>query len=146
MIVRVVLSALLLLAIGGAASAKPTPEPGGANQANGVTAVFGRAAFNGEIRLTPRTLRDATASDAYSAAPGTKWIIFTATASNGTKKALDMQQFVASIVNANGESVAAQPDKVLPIGGVYGIAPGGGWKEQVAFDVPSDFVPAKIIL
>jgi hypothetical protein len=129
-----------------AASASPTPVPGGANQADAVAATFGRAAFNGEVRLTPRQLRDATAADSYTATAGSKWIIFTATAANGTSKALDMQQFVASVVDANGESVAAQPDKLLPVGGVYGIAPGAGWREQVAFLVPSDFTPAKIVL
>ncbi len=71
--------------------------------------------------------------------------IFQATAANGTTKPLDMSQFVASIVNADGESYAAQPDKLLPVEGVYGIAPGaaGG---QVALQVPTDFVPAKIVL
>ncbi|HEY0614406.1 MAG TPA: hypothetical protein VGC96_07180 [Candidatus Elarobacter sp.] len=147
---RLKLLAPVLVALACAASAtafaKPTPVPGGANQAEGVPTTFGQAAFNGEVRLTPRELRDAKASDNMGAPDGMKWIIFTATASNGTKSPLDMQQFVASIVNANGESFAAQPDKLSPTGGVYGIAPGAGWREQVKFDVPSDFVPAKIIL
>jgi len=129
-----------------AAAAAPTPVPGGANQAEGVPTVFGKPAFNGEVRLTPRTLRDATASDGFTAPSGQKWLVFQATGANGTAKALDMPQFVASIVNADGESYAAQPDKLLPMGGVYGVAPGGGWREQVAFQVPADFVPTKIVL
>ena len=134
------------LSLGTTAGAAPTPEPGGANQAEGVPTTFGTAAFNGEVRLTPRSLSNATPADGFTAPSGQKWLIFKATAANGTSKALDMQQFVASIVNADGESYAAQPDKLLPMGGVYGIAPGAGWREQVAFEVPTDFVPAKIIL
>ena len=98
------------------------------------------------MRLTPRVLRDAVASDDLSATAGMKWIVFSATASNGTKHALDMQQFIASVSNANGESIAAQPDKLLPVGGVFGVVPGGGWKEQISFLVPSEFVPVKIVL
>ena len=48
---------MLLLLAAGAASAKPTPEPGGANQAKAVAGVFGKPAFNGVVRLTPRELR-----------------------------------------------------------------------------------------
>ncbi len=136
----------LTLASFATASAAPTPVPGGANQAEGVATIFGKPSFNGEVRLTPRTLRDATASDGFTAPSGQKWLVFQATGANGTNKPLDMQQFVASIVNADGESYAAQPDKLLPMGGVYGIAPGAGWREQVAFQVPADFVPAKIVL
>lgn len=144
--ITAIVAMLLSLGTGVAANAAPTPEPGGANQAAGVAATFGHVAFNGEVRLTPRQLRDATAADGYTPSPGQKWLIFNATGSNGTKKPLSMQQFSATIVNGNGESVAAQPDKVLPIGGVYGIAPGGGWKEQVFFEIPADFVPVKIVL
>ena len=35
-----------------------------------------------------------------------------------------MQQFSASIVDADGVAVAAQPDDVRPIGSVNGIPPG----------------------
>ena len=140
------LAIIYVLMSGGAAVAAPTPVPGGANQAEGVPVVFGKPSFNGEVRLTPRTVRDATSADGFTAPTGQKWLVFQATAANGMKKPLDMQQFVASIVNADGESYTAQPDKLLPMGGVYGIAPGAGWREQVAFQVPADFVPVKIVL
>lgn len=128
------------------ALAAPTPIPGGANQASGVAGTFGQKLFNGEIRLLPRNLRDASDSDGLMAATGKKWIVFTASASNGTAHALDMQQFIVSIVDRDGDTLQAQPDKVKPMGGVFGQPPGGQWKEQVLFDVPSDFVPAKIVL
>jgi hypothetical protein len=57
-----------------------------------------------------------------------------------------MQQFVASIVNASGDTYQAQPDKVKPMGGVYGVPPGGQWKEQILYEVPADFSPTKIVL
>lgn len=142
------ISLLFALSLGAATavSASPTPVPGGANQAEGVPTTFGKAAFNGEVRLTPRQLRDATAADDYIAPTGQKWVVLLATAANGTSKSLDMQQFVASIVNADGESVAADPDKINPIGCACGIAPGAGWREKIAFLVPTDFKPVKIIV
>lgn len=139
---------LFALTLGGAAavSASPTPVPGGANQAEGVPTTFGKASFNGEVRVTPRQLRDANAADDFIAPTGQKWIVLIATTANGTNKSLDMQQFVATIVNADGESVAADPDKITPVGCACGIAPGAGWRERVAFLVPNDFKPVKIIL
>jgi hypothetical protein len=136
------------LTVSGVASAavKPTPVPGGANQAVGVAGTFGQKLFNGQVRLVPNQLRNAIEADNLTAATGEKWIVFTASASNGTAKALDMTQFIASIVDAGGDTHQAQPDKVKPTGGVYGVPPGGQWKEQILFDVPASFVPAKIVL
>jgi hypothetical protein len=129
-----------------ATSSPPTPLPGGANQASGVAGTFGQKLFNGEVRLIPREIRDANDSDNVTAASGQKWIVFTASASNGTAHALDMQQFTASIVDSDGDSIQAQPDKVKPMGGVFGVPPGAQWKEQVLFVVPADFIPAKLVL
>jgi hypothetical protein len=145
------LSALLTLVVAlGAAeparSSPATPVPGGANQASGVAGTFGQKLFNGEVRLVPKEIRDAIDSDGFTAASGQKWIVFTASASNGTAHALDMTQFIASIVDSDGDTIQAQPDKVRPMGGLYGVPPGGQWKEQIFFDVPANFVPAKIVL
>jgi hypothetical protein len=128
------------------AVAKPTPMPGGANQAVGVAGTIGEKLFNGEVRLVPKELRNAEAGDDLTAPDGKKWIVLTARASNGTAHALDMTQFMASIADADGDTEQAQPDKVKPMGGVYGVPPGGQWKEQVLFEVPSAFVPVKIVL
>jgi hypothetical protein len=140
---------ILLLGAGAGAAASTahaTPVPGGANQAAGVAGTFGQKLFNGEVRLLPREIRDARDSDGLTAASGQKWIVFTASASNGTAHAFDMTQFIASIVSADGDTLQAQPDKLKPVGGVYGVPPGGQWKEQIMFIVPADFVPAKIVL
>jgi hypothetical protein len=141
------LAALIIsLSAGAAASSAPTPVPGGANQASGVAGTFGQKLFNGEIRLVPKEIRDANDSDGLTAASGQKWIVFTASASNGTPRALDMQQFVASLADSDGDTFQAQPDKVKPMGGVFGVPPGGQWKEQILFVVPTAFVPTKIVL
>jgi len=146
---RVTALFVLVASLGGvaaAASSPPTPIPGGANQASGVAGTFGQKLFNGEIRLVPKELRDANDTDGMTAADGQKWIVFTASASNGTAKALDMQQFVASIADSDGDTVQAQPDKVKPMGGVFGAVPGGQWREQILFYTPANFVPVKIVL
>ena len=129
-----------------ARSATATPVPGGANQVAGVAGTIGQKLFNGELRLVPKEIRNANDSDGVTAASGQKWIVFTASASNGTAHALDMQQFNASVVDADGDTLQAQPDKVKPMGGLFGVPPGGQWKEQVLFNVPTNFVPAKIVL
>jgi len=127
-------------------SAFAKPIPGGANQAAGVAGTFGQKLFNGEVRLVPKELRDANGSDNLTAPDGQKWIVFIASASNGTPRALDMQQFVASVVSSDGDTYQAQPDKLKPMGGVYGVPPGGQWKETVEFAVPAQFVPSKLVL
>jgi hypothetical protein len=137
---------LSLSAAPAAFSSPATPVPGGANQASGVAGTFGAKLFNGEIRLVPKEIRNANDSDGLTAASGQKWIVFTASASNGTAHALDMQQFAASIADSDGDTFQAQPDKVKPMGGVFGVPPGGQWKEQILFDVPGNFVPTKIVL
>jgi hypothetical protein len=139
---------LVLIASAGVVLAAPTPTPipGGAVQARGVTGTIGSKLFNGEVRLRPTELRDATSADGLSGTADQRWLVFTAAASNGTNRALDMQQFIASIVDGEGNTIQAQPDKVRPAGGVYGVPPGGGWKEQVFFLVPKNFKPLKIVL
>lgn len=128
------------------AAATPTPVPGGSNQASGVQGALGSKLFNGEVRLQPTEIRYAVASDGFTDTSDQRWIVFTANASNGTHKPLDMTQFIASIVDAQGNSIQAQPDKTRPVGGVYGVPPGGGWKEQIFFLVPKDFAPNKVVL
>ena len=146
---RITALSVLVLSLTTGASAftsHPTPVPGGANQAAGVAGTFGQKLFNGEVRLLPKEIRDANDTDALNPPSGEKWIVFTASASNGTARTLDMTQFVASIVSADGDTLQAAPDRLKPMGGVYGIPPGGQWKEQIFFSTPVNFVPVKIVL
>ena len=129
-----------------AATSHVKPVPGGANQAAGTSGTFGQKLFNGEVRLVPREIRNATAADNATIAAGQKFIVFTASASNGTSKALNMQQFNASIADSDGDTVQASPDRLLPMGGVFGVVPGGQWKETIQFAVPENFIPVKIVI
>jgi hypothetical protein len=87
-----------------------------------------------------------TPDESYTDTPQTTWFAFRSLMSNGTPRVLDMQQFSASLVDADGVVVAAQPDKVRPIGAVTGVPPGGAWHENIFFNVPAGFVPVKIVL
>jgi hypothetical protein len=130
------------------AAAQPTPEPGGANQAQGVAGSLHGTLFNGQARVRKMTLGKPNGSvdESYADTADTKWIVLRALMSNGTSTVLTMSQFSASIIDGDGIAVAAQPDKVRPIGAVTGIPPGGAWKESVLFNVPVDFKPVKIVL
>jgi hypothetical protein len=129
-------------------AATPTPEPGGANQARGVEGGMAATLFNGQTRLRKMAIGkpDGSANENYSNTSDTKWLAFRALMSNGTSQVLTINQFSASIVDGDGITVAAQPDKVRPMGAVTGMPPGGAWKESVLFNVPADFKPVKIVL
>jgi len=131
-----------------APAAQPTPEPGGANQAHGVAGTLHDTLFNGQTRVRKMTLGkpDGSANESYPDTADMKWIAFRSVMSNGTAQVLTMQQFSASIVDGDGITEAAQPDKVRPLGTVAGIPPGGAWKETVLFQVPADFKAVKIVL
>jgi hypothetical protein len=131
-----------------ARAATPTPEPGGAQQVAGVEGTLKSTLFNGQVRVRKMILGkpSGTPDESYTDTPQTTWLAFRSLMSNGTPHVLDMQQFGASLVDADGVVVAAQPDKVRPIGSVTGIPPGGAWHENIFFDVPAGFVPVKIVL
>jgi hypothetical protein len=131
-----------------APAAMPTPEPGGANQTHGVAGPLHATLFNGQARLTKMALNkpDGSANENLHDTADTKWIAFRVLMSNGTPRVLTMMQFSASIEDADGVAVTAQPDKLLPMGAVTGIPPGGAWHETVFFGVPAGFKPVKIVL
>jgi hypothetical protein len=128
--------------------AAPTPVPGGANQAAGVTGSLHSTLFNGQVRVRKMqiTKLTQTGDEVYGEIPGQRWIVFRALMSNGTSRPSDFQQFSASIADADCVSVDAQPDKVRPMGAVTNIAPGGAWRENILFPIPADFKPVKIVL
>lgn len=144
----VALSALIAFGVAMPAGAKPTPVPGGANQTAGVAGSLHATLFNGQVRVRKMTLGkpDGTPNESYADSSDGRWIVFRALMSNGTPKVLNLTQFTASIVDADGIAVAAQPDKVRPIGMVSNVPPGGAWKESILFQVPNDSKPVKIVL
>ena len=128
--------------------AQPAPEPGGANQTHGVAGTLASTLFNGQTRLRKMSLGkpDGSVNESYADSATTKWLAFRGLMSNGTARVLTMMQLSASMVDADGIAVAAQPDKVRPMGAVTDMPPGGAWKETVFFAVPVDFKPVKIVL
>jgi hypothetical protein len=146
---RFLMFAVAALAIAAApAGAKPTPEPGGANQARAVAGSLHAMLFNGQARIKKMALAkpDGSPAESYADDADTTWIVLRALMSNGTPRVLEMTQFSASIVDGDGVAVAAQPDKVRPAGMVTNIPPGGAWHETVLFAVPKGFKPVKIVL
>jgi hypothetical protein len=146
--IKLILAAAVLAAFTAPAAATPTPVPGGANQTLAVAGSLHDTLFNGQVRVRKMSIGkpDGSPNESYADNAAEKWIAFRAVMSNGTAKVLDMSQFSASIVDADGIVVAAQPDKVRPLGTVNNIPPGGAWKETIFFNVPKDFKPAKIVL
>ena len=131
-----------------AAAATPKPEAGGANQTRAVVGGLHDVFFNGQARIKKMTLGkpNNTSDESYTDDDSTTWIVLRALMSNGTPRVLEMTQFSASIVDADGVAVAAQPDKVRPMGTVTNIPPGGAWRETILFAVPKGFQPVKIVL
>jgi len=148
LVVIAVLSASLGLAVRPSEAQQPTPEPGGALQARGVAGALVGTLFNGQVRVRKMTLGkpSGTGDEDVTDTSDTKWIAFRALMSNGTTGVLTMSQFSASMVDADGIAVPAQPDKVRPIGTVVDIPPAGAWKETILFNVPAGFRPVKIVL
>lgn len=146
---RLLMYAVAAVALAAApAIAKPTPEPGGANQARAVAGTLHDVLFNGQARIKKMALAkpDGSPDESYADDGSTSWIVLRALMSNGTSRVLEMTQFSASIIDADGVAVAAQPDKVRPAGMVTNIPPGGAWHETVLFAVPKGFKPVKIVL
>lgn len=147
--IRVGFGVVAALAFAMPVLAKPTPEPGGAGQASAVAGTLHDASlFNGQVRVRKMKITKVAQSpeESYPDADGQRWLVFRALMSNGTAGPSDIEQFSASIVDADGVSFPAQPDKVRPAGLIANVAPGGAWRENVLFQVPSDFKPVKVVL
>jgi hypothetical protein len=135
------------------AASTPTPVPGGAMQASGVQGGFGSWLFNGVLRVKPVSLTVAKPGGTLFFDAGKRWLVFRAIAKNGMNQPYTGYQFKATIVDAdgisysNGTITGVRPDVDLVPGlSVENIPPGAGWKVQIPFEVPEDFIPAKIIL
>ena len=143
-LLRTTIMALVALTLPALSAASPTPVPGGANQVAGVEGRFGSTLFNGELRVKALSLTKATAADNLPSIAGKQWLIFRALVSNGTKSTYG-GYFNASIVDADGVTVSAVGGNMNPYPATN-ILPGAAWRQQISFNVPSDFVPTKIVL
>ena len=123
-----------------------TPPPGGANQVNAVEGNLGDTLFNGEVRLRSGALRAASSDELSQILPASdkKVIVYTATMSNGTHENFT-GLFDYAIVDPDGVSISAEGRYVEP-NPPPNVPPGAAWQQEVAFLVPKDFVPAKIVI
>lgn len=139
-------AALILLAfflLGGpmpAFSAVPSPVPGGANQIGGVSGDLSQVVFNGTLRMRGMSLRDAVPADNARAPVGQRSLVFRAIVSNGTNRE-NHGFFNASLVDGDGISIEGRP---LDDG--WSLEPAAATKLRIAFAVPPDFVPVKLVL
>src|ERR1700682_2400975 len=79
----------------------PTPMPGGANQASGVSGKLGATLFNGKIRIRRTSLRAGTSKDGITSAPGDKVVYFSCLVSNATN-ATRVGYLTARLADADG--------------------------------------------
>lgn len=121
-------------------------EPGGANQLQGVEGKINQTLFNGTIRLTVMTVRNAENSDKLAdPQDGNRWVVLEARGSNGKPHDKYFGQLHVSLVNAAGDSVPGEayndkPDNQGP------FEPGASWHQRFAVEVPANFVLAKILV
>lgn len=133
------------LATTAAASAAPTPIPGGANQVKAVSGTVGRTIWNGAVRITISDVREATAEEAAKILPnpGQKVLTFTAVIRNGTTSPfIDLIEYTF----ADKDDVAVQVPTADYTHANLNILQGAAQKQVAFFPVDKDFVPAKILV
>lgn len=136
------LAALAVLAVPRSVSAKPTPVPGGANQAAGVQATYPQPVFNGFVRIKPQYFGPPRPQDTIAETPadGRQVLVFSGVISNGqTKPYMDDP----SILLSDADGITADTRSIEPNGIILQQAAGA--KLYVVFWAPKDFVPDHIV-
>jgi hypothetical protein len=133
--------ATLLVPLG--AGAKPTPVPGGANQAAGVQTTYPQPVFNGFVRIKPQYFGAPRAQDTITetpADPNLRVLVFSGIISNGRS-----QPYMddPSILLSDADGVTADTRGVQPNGIILQQAAAA--KLYVVFWAPKDFVPDHIV-
>lgn len=126
----------------GIAASTPTPLPGGANQAAGISGKLGATLFNGKIRIRKTSLRAGTSSDGLTAGPGDKVVYFTCIVSNGTK-ATRIGYLTAKLADADGIVLSSSAG---PLESDYELPPGGAAHQTFGFILKAGFTPVKVFL
>lgn len=124
------------------AAAKPTPIPGGANQAAGISGHLGATLFNGKIRIRKTSLRAGTSSDGLTAGPGEKVVYFSCIVSNGTK-ATRIGYLTAKLADADGIVLDSSAG---PLESDYELPPGSAARQTFGFILKAGFTPIKVLL
>ncbi len=136
----------LFVALSAAATAAPTPIPGGANEVSAVSAQLGETVFNGVLRIKVVELREATDADGAAdehPSDGKKVMLMRVLLTNGA------QATFADLLNytlADKDAVAFQ----IPSYKIKNINPsiiqGAALRQTALFEIDKDFMPSKILI
>ena len=140
------LAAVSCLLAGSAASASPTPIPGGANQVTAVAGTVGQTLFNGMVRLKVDELRDATADDhPETALPGAgqRVMVLTALVRNGTHAPFQ-ELLTYTLADADDVTFAIPGYLIKP--SPLNVQQGGAARQKSLFLVDAGFHPTKLIV
>ncbi|WP_317996256.1 hypothetical protein [Vulcanimicrobium alpinum] len=137
-------AALLTVVLGGGAAyaaTSPAPIPGGANQIAGVSGTFASVLFNGTLRVRAMSLQNPGPNDnVHANAAGERPLVFRAIVSNGTHHE-NHGYFDATLSDADGITVTGRP-----IDDGWSLEPGSAARTAIAFSLPAQFVPVKLVL
>jgi hypothetical protein len=135
--------ALLALTLPLTVHAKPTPVPGGANQAAGVQSTYPATVFNGFVRIKPKYFGPPRPQDTITETPvdGQQILVFSGTISDGRSQAyLDDP----TIQLADADGVTADTRSIEP-NGIILQTQASAARLYVVFWAPKDFVPDHIL-
>ena len=124
------------------AAATPTPMPGGANQATGISGKLGATLFNGKIRIRKTSLRAGTSSDGLTSGPGDKVVYFSCLVSNATN-ATRVGYLTANLADADGVVLNSASG---PLESDYELPPGGIARQTFGFILKNGYTPVKVFL
>lgn len=127
----------------GAASAAPTPVPGGANAIVALSGKTGQTVFNGVLRIKIVAVREGTAADDtyHSITPDKKMIVVDAMLHNGSHDSFtDLLHYTL----ADRDAVAVTSSELSHAN--PHILQGAALRQTAKFLVDRDFVPTKLIV
>ncbi len=128
------------------AAATATPVPGGANQVNAVAGNVGDTIFNGVLRITVQSIRDATADDhpeKMLPGPNQKVMIMNVLLRNGMHSDfIDLLTY--SLADADDVVFQIPSNYVIPSN--LHIIQGAAARQNAMFLVDKDYKPTKVIV
>jgi hypothetical protein len=145
---RTFASLAVALAIGAmpvAASAAPTPVPGGANQVSALSGAVGQTIFNGVLRINVSAVRAATADEIakFVPTPAQKVLAFSVLLRNGTSSNfIDLVEYTF----ADKDDISVDVPTADYTHANLNIQQGAAQKQDGVFAVDKDFVPTKLIV
>jgi hypothetical protein len=127
----------LMVAFAGRTQASPTPVPGGANQASGVSGAITGELFNGKLRLRKMSLTPTTDL-------GDNYLVFSTLIANGTKTNR-VVLLEAHLADADGVTLNQRAGD--PVGGPCTLAPGAACRNSFRFKITDpQFKPVKVLV